>query len=90
MCQLRINPNLPALNNATRLDGTPEYYAPTKDQRRIFEPGFDVGGPLWKNKLWAFLSYIPDFDSIHRTTTFTGRQSGTAYLVPNLPAAQHV
>ena len=76
VCGLRLNPTLSGLNSAKRLDGTPEYYIPAKDQRHIVEPGFQVGGPVWANKLWLFTSYIPDMDTIHRLTTFTGANPG--------------
>ena len=82
LCQQRYNPNLPPLNTSTRLDGTPEYYVPEKDQRHIWEPGFDVGGSLVKNKLWLFASYIPEFDSIHRLTTFTRANPGPRIVQP--------
>jgi outer membrane receptor protein involved in Fe transport len=80
VCGLRLNPTLAGLNSAKRLDGTPEYYIPVKDQRRIMEPGYQVGGPLWSNKLWMFSSYIPLMDTIHRTTTFTGSNPGARDL----------
>ena len=56
---LRTNPDLPSLNTGTRLDAVPQYYMENKDQRTIIEPGYEVGGPLWKNKLWIMSSYIP-------------------------------
>ena len=79
-CGQRLNPTLPQLSSARRLDGTPEYYVPNKDQRRTVEPGYQIGGPLFTNKLWLFSSYIPDFDTIHRTTTFTGANPGPRTL----------
>jgi outer membrane receptor protein involved in Fe transport len=81
-CFLRLNPAT-SLNNAQRLDGVPQYYAPKKDQRHILEPGFDVGGALFKNKLWLFSSYIPQMDTIRRTTSFTGANPGPRTLVQN-------
>ena len=79
-CGLRINPGLPALNSAKRLDGTPEFYIPKKDRRNIVEPGFEIGGPLLADKLWLFSSYIPTIDTIDRTTTFTGLNPGPRTL----------
>jgi outer membrane receptor protein involved in Fe transport len=79
-CGQRLNPNLPSLNTNTRLDGTPEYFIPKKDQRHIIEPGFAIGGAILKDKLWLFASYIPDMDTIHRTTTFTGLNPGPRTL----------
>src|SRR6202040_1939839 len=79
-CGQRLNPNLPSLSTAKRLDGTPEYYLPAKDSRNIIEPGFDLGGPILKDKLWLFTSYIPTLDTIHRTTSFTGPNPGARTL----------
>jgi hypothetical protein len=59
VCGLRLDAN-----------GNPEYYVPKKDARTILEPGFEVGGPIWKDKLWLFTSYIPTIDTTRRTTTF--------------------
>ncbi len=78
-CGLRANPGF-AVNAAQRLDAPPEYYIPKKDQRNIVEPGFDAGGPLLKNRLWLFSSYIPLMDTIRRTTTFTGTNPGPRSL----------
>jgi outer membrane receptor protein involved in Fe transport len=76
---LRINPAT-STNTATRLDGTPEYYMGIKDQQTIVEPGYTVGGPLWKNKLWVFSSYIPSISTTRRFTNFTGANAGPRTL----------
>jgi outer membrane receptor protein involved in Fe transport len=80
VCGLRLNPTQPSLSTAKRLDGTPEYYVPNKDQRNIVEPGYELGGPLYKNRLWLFSSYVPLVDTIRRTTTFTGPNPGPRSL----------
>src|SRR6476659_7677828 len=59
---LRANPTLPsavtsvsgacATTQTCRLDAAPEYYMENKDQETIVEPGVEIGGPVWKNKLW--------------------------------------
>ena len=48
---LTTNPTLPSLNTTTRIDATPEYFMANKDQSTTVEPGYQAGGPLWKNKL---------------------------------------
>jgi len=79
-CGLRLDPTKPSLNNAQRLDGTPQYYIPKKDGRDIVEPGYELAGPLLTNKLWLFSSYIPTLDTIHRTVNFTGANPGARTL----------
>jgi outer membrane receptor protein involved in Fe transport len=78
--QLTTNPTLPSLNTTTRVDATPEYYMANKDQRTIIEPGYQIGGPFWKNKLWVFSSYIPSVDTTRRTTNFTAANPGPRTL----------
>lgn len=86
-CGLRLDPTKAGTNTTTRLDGTPQYYVPKKDDRRILEPGFSVGGPILKDRLWLFTSYIPTLDRIRRTTTFTGANAGARTLKQTF--AQH-
>jgi outer membrane receptor protein involved in Fe transport len=77
---LRLNPLLPSFSSATRTDGTPEYFMANKDQQTILEPGYTVGGPLWKNKLWIFSSYIPSINTTRRVTNFIGLNPGPRTL----------
>jgi hypothetical protein len=77
---LTTNPTLPSLNTTTRLDSVPEYYLAAKDHRTIIEPGYQIGGPLWKNKLWVFSSYVPSIDTTRRTTNFTALNPGPRSL----------
>jgi hypothetical protein len=77
VCGLRLNPTT-SLSSSKRQDGTPEYYVPKKDSRTILEPGFEIGGPIFRNKLWLFSSYIPTIDTTRRTTTFTTPNGTTA------------
>src|SRR5215469_7584486 len=79
VCGLRLAPGT-GLNSATRTDGTAEYYIAKKDARRILEPGFEVGGPVFTNRLWLFASYIPTIDTTRRTTTFTTALGGPRTL----------
>jgi len=77
---LRLNPSLAGLNNAARLDGTPEYYMANKDQRTIIESGYQIGGPIFSDRLWLFSSYIPSIDTARRVTNFRGNNPGPRTL----------
>ena len=77
---LTTNPTLPSLNTTTRLDATPEYFMANKDQQVTVEPGYQAGGPIWKNKLWIFSSYIPSISTQRRLTTFTSANPGPRNL----------
>jgi hypothetical protein len=70
-CGLRYDPatNFDAVN---RLDQSPNYYIQKQDQFSIIEPGFEIGGPLFKDKLWLFSGYIPKIDRTTRAVNFTG------------------
>src|SRR5205085_10464424 len=46
VCGQRLNPTRPSLSQANRLDGTPEYYVPKKDNRHVIEPGYEIGVPI--------------------------------------------
>jgi len=80
VCGQRLNPTLAPLSNAKRLDGTPEYYVPKKDDRHIIEPGYEVGGPIITDRLNFFSSYIPTIDTTRRTINFTGTNPGPRTL----------
>jgi outer membrane receptor protein involved in Fe transport len=80
VCGLRLNPTLASLSTGKRQDGTPEYYIPKKDARKIIEPGYEIGGPVFRDRLWLFSSYIPQIDTTDRTTNFTGPNSGVRRL----------
>jgi hypothetical protein len=51
-----------------------EYINPPKDDETRIDPGFSVGGPILRNKLWFFGSYQPGIRNTERTVEF---QDGT-------------
>jgi hypothetical protein len=79
-CGLRINPSKAPLSTSARLDGTPEYYVPKKDNRHIIEPGFELGGPLLRDKLNFYTGYLRTSDVTRRTTTFSDPTVGARTL----------
>ena len=52
------------------VDAASEIYSPKKDHFRIVQPGFTVGGPILKDRLWFFLGFAPQYSSIARTVNF--------------------
>ena len=77
VCGLRLDPTK---SSTGKFEAPPEYYVPRKDNRRIIEPGFELGGSLLKNRLFLFTSYVPDIDTTRRTTTFTKLNPGPRTL----------
>jgi hypothetical protein len=49
----------------------PEYVTFAKDKQKIIEPGFAVGGPIMKDRLWFFGAYQPSRTRTNRTVTFS-------------------
>jgi hypothetical protein len=75
LCGTRGNPNF-SQNGAQRTDRPLEFYIQNKDHRRIVEPGFEVGGPLFRDRLWLYTSYLPTIDRDTRRVNFTGKNPG--------------
>jgi hypothetical protein len=72
-CGLRYDPTT---TFGGRLDQAANYYIEKQDKYSVIEPGYEVGGPLFKDKLWLFSSYVPTLDRITRQVNFTGTDPG--------------
>src|SRR6185369_3696681 len=59
---LRLNPS----NNLIA-----EYTVTPRDKGHTYDPVFDVGGPILKNKAWFYVGYNPQTQWAQRTATFT-------------------
>jgi hypothetical protein len=53
-----------------------EYYVAKQDKWSTLEPGFEIGGPLFKDRLWLFSSYVPTLSQVTRSVNFTGTNPG--------------
>ncbi len=58
-------------------------YQPVKDHYRLFEPGFEAGGFLWKDKIWAFASFVPRLWRQERTVNMTFVPTGKTDPIGN-------
>lgn len=54
----------------TGLDNNSQIYQPKTDHFRYVQPGFSIGGPIVKDRLWFFLGVAPLYRSTGRTVNF--------------------
>jgi len=66
---LRYNPtpDISPLNGEADV----QTYIPKKDHFRYVQPGFTVGGPIMKDRVWFFAGLAPFYSSTARTVDFT-------------------
>ena len=60
----------PSPMTAPPFDVDTQTYIDKKDHFRIVQPGFTVGGPIAKDRLWFFLGFAPEYHSLARTVNF--------------------
>jgi hypothetical protein len=65
---LQYDPN--AQNTQLNDPGT-QLYRGRKDGFRVLQPGATLGGAIVKDKLFFFVGFAPEFNSLHRTVDFT-------------------
>ncbi|MCU1286537.1 MAG: hypothetical protein JWO13_2887 [Acidobacteriales bacterium] len=66
----RRDPSI-AASTPLRLDSPIQYVTAKKDHFRQVEPGFMLGGPIVKNRIWGFASFAPQYFDLTRTVNFT-------------------
>jgi hypothetical protein len=84
----------PTLRLKPSNDRESEYVTYAEDAYDRYEPGFNLSGPIVKDKIWFFGGYIPSFRPLDRTVTFrsdgstnTFRENITSnYLSTNVTA----
>jgi len=69
-----VRPTLERSNTSSRIA---EYNTYDKDDEERIDPGFFIGGPILKNKLWFFGSYQPGLTDTNRTVTFINKGNYT-------------
>jgi hypothetical protein len=53
-------------------DATYQQYQAKKDKLNDFFPGFTIGGPIFKDRLFFFASFNPEFRNIERKVNYNG------------------
>ncbi len=66
---IRYNP-LDGGNSAKGIDPGAQTYQQLRDHTRYIQPGFTLGGPILKDRLWIFLGADPKYLSTGRTINF--------------------
>ena len=56
-----------------------EYVNYPEDEYTLFEPGISLGGPIVKDKLWFFGSFLASLQDTDRTVTFRTNQSTATF-----------
>jgi hypothetical protein len=52
-------------------DDGAQTYLPKRDHYRIAQTGFTVGGPIVKDRLWFFLGFAPEYNTLGRVVNFS-------------------
>ncbi|HXN24071.1 MAG TPA: TonB-dependent receptor [Candidatus Dormibacteraeota bacterium] len=90
LCGLRTNPTIGS-SSARRFDSPLDQDITKKDHYRAVDPGFEIGGPIFTDKLFLFASYIPNFTRLTRTVNFSGSDAnGTPFGTRSFPESQDV
>jgi len=53
-----------------------QQYEPKKDTTKDFFPGFTLGGPIKRDRIWFFAGFNPEFTKVRRTVDFSGQGLG--------------
>lgn len=62
----------------------PEYIQPRKDKGTLFFPTANVGGPIFKDRLWFFASYSPQIENYHRQLDYISSDPRARFVTESL------
>jgi hypothetical protein len=52
------------------IDPTYQSYQPRQDKTADIMPGFTFGGPIWKNRIFGFVGFNPEFTEQQRSVNY--------------------
>jgi carboxypeptidase family protein len=52
------------------IDPTYQQYLPKKDKTSDVFPGFTFGGPIWKDRIFGFVGFNPEFNDVERAVNY--------------------
>ena len=64
----------PSPTTSLPFDADSQVYDPKRDHFRIAQAGFTVGGPVLKDRLWFFLGFAPEYNSLGRSVNMDPSQ----------------
>jgi len=73
---LRYDPAANPANIPAGFDAPAQLYDPKKDHFRNFQPGFTVGGPIVKDRVWFFAGFAPLINTVAKTVNFGLNDNG--------------
>src|ERR1700730_7442090 len=67
----RYDPNSSQITKPWGLtDPNFQEYVPKKDKTGDLFPGFTFGGPIWKDRIFGFVAFNPEFNTLERTVNY--------------------
>ena len=78
----------PSLSSTTTtwgaIDPTYQQYSPKKDSTKDFFPGFTLGGPIKKDRLWFFVGFNPELTKLRRAVNYGPANGGVLNFDQNM------
>jgi hypothetical protein len=75
------------LSNGYVIDPTYQQYQPQRSKINDFAPGFAIGGPIWRDKVFFFAGFNPEFRNVERKLNYN--QAGSFANLGVVPFSQN-
>ncbi len=84
----RYNP-LDSGNGILGIDPSPQSYQAKKDKTSDVFPGFTLGGPILKDRIWFFVAANPEFNRDERTVNYAQSTATNLQSLGKVPYSQN-